>query len=229
VFFCLFIFLFFFFRNKRKDVRLTLTTPKILLAVATTGFSEIILQLVIILSFQVIYGYVFYKVGIIITSFMVGLAAGGWCVTKNLSIIKNKAKAYVWIQVSICLYPLVLPVLFKWFSGSNVPVVLWLGSNIILPFLPILSGFIGGIQFNLANKICIENKNSETCKKESNYTARIAGLNYGMDLIGACCGALIGAAILIPVIGIFQTCFLASLINVTVLAILKGVKSQNRT
>ena len=49
---------------------------------------------------------------------------------------------------------------------------------------------------------------------------RVAGLTYGVDLLGATLGSLLAAAFLVPVLGIFQTCLLVALINVTVLALL---------
>lgn len=56
-----------------------------LLSVLTTGFSEIAFQVVILLSFQIIYGFLFYKLGLILTSFMIGLSIGGWFITKKIT------------------------------------------------------------------------------------------------------------------------------------------------
>ena len=47
-----------------------------MLAIGSTGFSEIVFQVVVIISFQVLYGYVYYKLGLILTSFMIGLVLG---------------------------------------------------------------------------------------------------------------------------------------------------------
>ena len=47
-------------------------------SIIATGFSEIVFQLIIILSFQVLYGYVYYKLGFIMASFMIGLALGSF-------------------------------------------------------------------------------------------------------------------------------------------------------
>ncbi|MFC1549180.1 hypothetical protein ACFL5E_04390 [Candidatus Omnitrophota bacterium] len=183
----------------------------VLLAIMTTGFAEIIFQIAVVLSFQVIYGYVFYKLGVIFTSFMVGLAAGGWLVSKWMKQMRNDMSVFIWTQVSICLYPLLLPLVFRWMSTAQAGPLSWMGANVIFPFLPVIAGLIGGIQFPLANKIYLENVDE---------TGRVAGLSYGLDLTGACLGALLAAALLVPVIGIFQTCYLAALINVTVLALL---------
>ncbi|MEA3488988.1 MAG: methyltransferase domain-containing protein [Candidatus Omnitrophota bacterium] len=203
--FCFLILVFGFFSAKRRGKRTAL------LAVMTTGFAEINFQIAVILSFQVIYGYVFYKLGVIITSFMVGLALGGWIIARYMSRIKDSMAVFSWTQLSICIYPLILPVVFLWLSQTHSDTVSWLGSNLIFPFLPVISGIIGGIQFPLANKIYLEDKDK---------LGHVAGLSYGLDLLGACVGSFLAAAFLVPVLGIFQTCLLAALINVTVLAIL---------
>lgn len=187
------------------------TKNSALIAVMTTGFAEINFQIAVILSFQVIYGYVFYKLGIIITSFMVGLALGGWIIARGMKTIKDDVKVFTWTQVSICVYPLILPVIFLWLSRTESEAVSWLGANIIFPFLPIIAGIIGGVQFPLANRIYRDSEDE---------MGRVAGLSYGLDLFGACMGAFIAAAFLIPVLGIFGTCLLVALINVTVLSLL---------
>ncbi len=203
--FCVLVLLFCAWSGKRRKKR------TVLLAVMTTGFAEINFQIAALLSFQVIYGYVFYKLGVIITSFMVGLALGGWIAAKYMLRLRNDMAAFTWTQLSICLYPLILPPVFRWLSGTPSQAASWWGANVIFPFLPVIAGIIGGIQFPLANKICIEHRNR---------TGRVAGLTYGLDLLGACAGSLLAAAFLVPILGIFQTCLLAALINVTVLAAL---------
>ena len=204
-FFCFFILFFSFLLKKRRRKRAAL------LAVMTTGFAEINFQIAVILSFQVIYGYVFYKLGIIITSFMVGLALGGWIIARNMKSIKNDVRVFIWTQASICIYPLVLPLVFLWLSRTESELISWMGANVVFPFLPVIAGIIGGVQFPLANRIYLESEDE---------MGRVAGLSYGLDLFGACIGAFIAAAFLIPVLGIFGTCLLVALINTTVLVLL---------
>ena len=55
-----------------------------------------------------------------------------------------------------------------------------LGLGSIFAFFPIVAGFIGGLQFPLANKICLGDKEK---------VGRTAGLIYGLDLLGSCLGA----------------------------------------
>jgi spermidine synthase len=178
----------FFFRKKAK-----MRAKSCLVAVATTGFAEITFQVVVILSFQILYGYVYYKLGIILTSFMIGLALGGWWVTKILGRLKDDFGVFIKTQITICIYPLILP-LILW---AHPPVSLF-------PFLPVIAGFIGGFQFPLANKIYLESEEE---------IGRVAGLTYGMDLLGSCLGALLASTFLLPILGIPKTCLALAFLN----------------
>ena len=180
----------------------------ILLAIATTGFAEIVFQIVVILAFQIIYGFLYYKIGLILTSFMIGLSLGGFYATSILDKLKNQFKTFIHAQVCICLYPLVLPLIFFAFAPLKNQTINWLGSNIVFPFLPIIAGFIGGFQFPLANKIYLS---------RSNQVAKVAGLSYCVDLLGACLGAVLASAILLPILGIPYTCLAVALLNAAVL------------
>lgn len=183
------------------------------LAVMTTGFAEINFQIAVILSFQIIYGYVFYKIGIIIASFMLGLALGGLWVSRKLGHIRDEKAFFRKVQLSICVYPLVLPACFIYFSRSSSALSSWVGANLVFPLMPIIAGFIGGVQFPLANKIYLG---------EARQVGRVAGTCYALDLFGACLGSLVAAAFIVPVLGVFQACFLVAIINLVVLFLLRS-------
>lgn len=188
--FFLFIFLFGIFGNKNA----------ILLAIMTTGFSEMAFQTLVLLSFQIIYGYMFYKLGLIITSFMIGLSCGSFWIIKNMPERDNRA--FIFSQIGICLYPL-LPGLF-FFKGGLF--------GFLFPFLPLIAGFIGGIRFTLANKIYL---------KEGEDIGRVAGLNYGMILLGSCLAAFFIPMFFVPIFGIYKTCVMVSIMNLVVFQLLK--------
>lgn len=185
----------------------------IAISIGTTGFSEMLFQIVVILSFQVIYGYVYYKIGLIFSSFMIGLAFGSALAIRILAKGKNLSQIYLATQLSICLYPLILPPIFLFISHAHANIARSFRIEILFSFLPIVAGFIGGLQFPLANKICLGQKG---------HIGKIAGLLYGIDLLGACLGALLTSAILIPVIGIYAACYLTGLMNFFVLLLLLG-------
>ena len=176
-------------------------------------------QVVALLAFQMIYGYLFYKIGIILTAFMVGLAAGGWSIMKAMPALKNERRAFLWIQVCLVVYPALLPVLFTWVNAAHGSVMRWIGANVVFIVMPALAGFVGGLQFPLAGRMLLG---------EDAATGRIGGFTYGIDLLGACAGALLTGAILIPVIGITQTCLAIAFMNTLILCILLLCNYESR-
>ena len=194
-----------FLRRKKVDAR----SKTVLLAVSTTGLTELSFQIIILLAFQIIYGYLYYKLGIILSFFMVGLVLGGWLITRILTNLKDDYGLFIKTQVIISLYPLILPlVFFALRAAAGTKSVSWLGSNIVFPALPVIAGFVGGFQFPLANKIILKN---------ASIIGRTAGLSYGMDLLGSCAGALLVSAFLVPILGIAQTCLAIAVLNCVVL------------
>jgi spermidine synthase len=147
---------------------------------------------------------VFYKLTLILTSYMLGLIFGGFWITKKMERGGGMAKTYLFTQFSIVLYPLFLPVLFLLFSHFRNGFTDYLGSNVVFPLLPVIPGIIGGFQFPLANKLFINVREG---------TGAAAGMTYGLDLVGSCVGALLVSVFLIPIIGILNTCIQVSVLN----------------
>jgi len=184
----------------------------VMLTIMASGFTMMALQIIILLAFQILYGYLFYKLGLILTSFMIGLAIGAWVAVKTLLRFKNERRVFIIAQVVLCAYLLVLPLFFTVLSHSKQIALLWLGSNAAFPLFSISAGLIGGFQFALANKIYLVDE-----KK----LGRTGGLSYGTDLLGSFAGAVLTGALLIPVLGIPKTCFFLVLTNLLVLAALE--------
>lgn len=182
------------------------------LSIATTGMSEISFQIIVIFAFQFLYGYMYYRLGIILTSFMIGLVLGSLCINRMLDRLKNERLLYIKTQLIISIYPLILPFVFGAIAKVNISNPdIGQALQTTFAFLPIIAGFIGGFQFPLATKICL---------KDSTESAKTAGFLYGIDLLGSCVGGLIAGLVFIPIIGIARTCLLLSLINALVLILL---------
>lgn len=200
-----------------RGIRRKVPNWAVLTCIGTSGFAEMAFQIIILLSFQAMYGYVYYKLGLILTSYMLGLIFGSWWVTKSLERIKGDYNLFIKTQGMIFIYPLILPLLFWILSGLKGKFSFWVGSNIVFPFLPIIPGLIGGFQFPLANKLYL--------KSVKAGPGRSAGLTYGIDLFGACLGAVFVTIFLIPVIGIYMTCILVAGLNLVGLVLLLRTKS----
>ena len=206
---CFFLLLFFIFfaRRRKQNFKKEVT----LLALGTTGLSEISFEILIILAFQIIYGYIYYKIGIIVTSFMVGLALGSIHITRKLKSISEPFRLYTKLQAAIFVYPLFLIVFFKIFSSlQHAGWLRWAGAN-IFALLPFIAGFAGGVQYPLANKICFTQTQKE---------ARLAGTTYAVDLFGSFIGALLLSAFFVPIVGVSATCILVAGLNFVSLVLL---------
>jgi spermidine synthase len=183
-------------------------------AVISMGFSLMSFELLLLLAFQAIYGYVYHQLAILITFFMIGIAVGSWLSLKYL----NNDKPFKTIKYNIyflglvhliaAILPLILFALFKVIAGVTNPVFNILFSQIIFPVLTLFCGILGGYQFPLASRIFFGN---ETDKSQN------AGILYGLDLIGALLGALILSAFIIPLFGFYNTSILLAVLNLIVL------------
>jgi spermidine synthase len=191
-----------FGRFGRRDI------SGIVLSIGTTGFSEISFQVVVMLAFQVLYGYVYYKLSIILTSFMIGLVFGSWAVSRWMDRFRDRFRVYLWVQLSISLYPLTLAFVIAALArfGGGRPA--FLSVQTAFSFLPVLAGFIGGFQFPLANDIIL---------KRTPQVGKVVGLLYGVDLFGSCVGAFLTSVFLIPLLGVYNTCLLTAVLGFCVL------------
>lgn len=181
-----------------------------LAALATGGFTNMAYQMVTLLSFQFIYGYLFYKIGIILTIFMVGLAAGGYYAIRRSGPANDSFKLML-IEIAMCVYLAASPLIFRAFSVSQSNAAAWFGSNIVFLLLPLISGFVGGMQFPVAARIYLG---------ESTEVGRAGGISYGIDLFGSSLGALVTGLLLVPILGITKTCLLTAIINGTVILLI---------
>jgi spermidine synthase len=192
----------------------------VLVAISTTGFSEISFQVITVIGFQVLYGYVYYKLGLILTSFMMGLVLGAWVINRRLDRLKSDLPAYVKIQGTVVLYPLLLALVLIGLAAAQGSRLSGVGLGGVFAFFPMVAGFIGGLQFPLANKICL---------RDTGRVGRTAGLIYGLDLLGSCLGALLAGAILVPVLGVLGTCWWLAVLNgcVFVLLLVARLRGQD--
>ncbi len=170
-------------------------------AVGVTGISEIVFQVTVLVSFQVIYGYLFYRLGIMVAAFMAGLAGGSLWLWKRGELAPVQAwHWFLGVHVAILFYPLLLPVLFR----LPVPSEAYM-------FLPAVAGFLGGLEFPLAVRLWREAKIS---------VGTAAGSLYAIDSFGACVGAAVVSPFLIPLVGLVGICWWTALLNLGTLALL---------
>jgi spermidine synthase len=200
--FIIFLFLYFFFRSKN----IWFFRAGIPLCIITTGFTGMIFDLILIFTFQSIYGYVFSWIGLLVASFMAGAACGAMLITIFWARIKNGFKLFVKIELAIICFSIGLPFIFLAVRGYLYSLDVFLFFRMIFLVISFICGLLIGSQFPLANKVYLRNSTSLT---------KTAGLLYASDLLGGWFGGIVGAVVLLPVLGLTGTCITVGLLKLT--------------
>jgi spermidine synthase len=189
------------------------------LSIFTTGFSGMLFSLMLVFAFQSIYGHVFSWIGLLVAAFMAGAACGAMLVAKLLDRIRNRFALFTSIELAIIGFSLGCPLVVL---GANE----CLGSpdrfflfRLLFLVVSFVSGLPLGSQFPLANKLYHRNSTSRT---------RTAGLLYASDLLGGWFGGIVGAVVLLPILGLVGTCVTVGLLKLTSLIVLKAQGDQGR-
>ncbi len=188
--------------------------PRIMAAIGLVGLTQIAFEIILILAFQILYGYVYYKVGLILTLFMGGLSFGSFIMTERLRAIQEPMKALKWLVAAVIIYLAVSIPILAVLKDAYSAFPRALGEVIISLALPAASGIAGGAIFPLANKVYLNGALEGRAHV-------LSGRLYGMDLLGSAAGALLASAIVIPIIGIYQTLAVLIVLNAAILTILR--------
>jgi len=181
------IFLVFLFIQKKYS------NAGIVYAIATTGFTAMVLELVLLFCFQIFYGYIFHEIGILITTFMTGMAAGSLVVIFFQNRIHKVFFAFIYAEAAIAVFCVILLLMFLFIEYSVTFNPLFM--RVMIFFLLFVSGFLAGMEFPLANKVY-----------QAGSVGRAAGVLYSADLLGGWIGGIIGGIILLPILGFSNGC-----------------------
>jgi spermidine synthase len=181
--------------------------------VAAMGLTMMGIEVMLLLAFQSLYGYVYYHLAMLIAAFMVGMMFGsalslrryvrggeGWPT-------RREAASVLKLQTLAVVVPPALFVLIAWLSGVSNTAGVFLASNVLFPLLALLSGMLGGYQFPVASRVYFGVSGNTVAGSGP-------GAVYAIDLAGACIGAAVIGAYLIPVFGFFKTTLIMAVVNV---------------
>lgn len=175
------------------------------LALFTTGFAASALEVVLLLGVQVLYGYVYSQVSVIVTAFMLGLGIGSWTMNRRL---EHCTRAHlVALELGAAAVAAAVPLVLLglgWFGGS----VAMFAGQVVIPLLTLLLAVLVGLEFPLAGKVDFQGVTSSAARL---YTA---------DYLGAALGALLVSTWLIPLWGVTAVCLLCAGINLLSAAVL---------
>jgi len=164
---------------------------------AATGFTMIGLEMLLLLAFQAVYGYVYRQLAVVIAAFMAGMAFGSWLALRRGA---QGMRVLAVTQLLAAAAPLVLLGLIQAISRASGTLNL-VASQIAFPTLALASGMLGGFEFPVASRM-----------------VQHPGRLYALDLAGSCLGAVLFSAWLVPVFGFLKTALLAAMVSLAAAA-----------
>ena len=180
------------------------TDNQVLISVFTIGFTEISLEVIILLGFQILYGYMYAILSIIIAGYMVGLTLGSMNAIKILEKGTGVSSVFRRFQYLMALYPIFIAGLFVFLHQQSLSGQSHQWAILIFPFLSAGAGYIGGMQFPIANRLVLSS---------GRHLTHVAGFLYGFDLLGSAVGAILTSAFLIPIFGVYPVLVFFGFIN----------------
>ncbi len=157
----------------------------LLTVIAIVGFSGMALNVILILAFQTLFGYVYEWIGIALGLFMAGMTAGSRLVNRRLHLLSHTG-TLTWVLSILAGTSLLLVPVFLFFYQLSVPglfliLIFWCGGLIGAAFPPACTLY-GALQ-----------------KKHK------PGSIYSADVLGGAIGTLVCGGLMVPLLGFFHT------------------------
>jgi spermidine synthase len=186
------------------------------------GFASSSLEVVLLLGFQAMCGSLYHQLGIIVTVFMAGLAlgaawanricsepgkGGGGCphpadpARSESAPYHGQARRLSHLALALAGLGLLLPLALASLSRASALHGSTLVVQAAIALLTLVLAALVGAEFPLA------------CRIESGSATRAASRVYTADFLGACLGALLASAWLIPALGVTGFCLLTAALN----------------
>jgi spermidine synthase len=189
-------------------------------SVLVQGATMMVVQVVLILGFQILEGFAYLQLALIIAFFMAGLAVGTlWIAAMGRTWADGRRtlKGFVVLQAGVAAFPLLLVVFFS-------PALQSLRDGLSPPAMAaafsaagFAAGLLGGAHFSLA---------ALASTAAGARLERTGGYLYAMDLVGAAGGALAAGLFLLPLYGVARSLILMSVTSAVFLLTL--FRSPNR-
>jgi len=151
----------------------------------TGGFAASSLELLLLIAFQILYGYVYQMLGLIITTFMGGLAVGA--LSGRRFHTRRAITTYAGLQLGVMGIAALLPLLLLGLRSFPLPDG---AIHFVFFATTLLIAALIGAEFATAVRLL------------KGTVAAVAGSLYGVDLLGSALGGLLMSAFLLPLLGV---------------------------
>jgi spermidine synthase len=147
----------------------------------TTGFVNMGSEILIIFAFQIIFGYIYFQIGTIVTIFLTGLLPGAWVSDR----LQFQGRQWLLAADGALILLSGLFILGITIGGYRLPVVFFLAFGFLV-------SLVCGFQFPVALKM-------------QGGSGSAVSQAFSADLMGAACGTMVTSLLLIPYLGIVWT------------------------
>lgn len=188
----------------------------IVVAIVIIGLAGITLEIGLLFAFQVLYGYVYYKIGIIIAAFMLGMAIGSYTQGGRIERSGTSLRQLTIVVAATVVTAAALPGLFELLAKIASPFAVMMAAELGFPVLTAVIGLLVGTAFPIATGLYISSGAT---------VGEAGGTMYAADLVGAFLGALLGSVLLVPVLGIAGACYAVAILAGAAFALLAAASA----
>jgi spermidine synthase len=166
-------------------------------ALMVLGMIAMAVQLALLFSYQATMGFVFGRIALFNGIFMTGLALGAGGIGQRLTRIQRPALALAGLMIVVTAGLVALPTLLTSLQAISGMDSLWLEGIYLL--LAVSVGLLAGVGFPLGVHLA---------HLDAGEVLRTSGLIEAADHLGGALGGLLTGALLVPILGIADTCYL---------------------
>lgn len=181
------------------------------IGVYSMGFTTMFCQILIVLSFQIVSGYVYTRIAVIVAAFMVGMGAAA-IITGLRHRGAQRPATLVILQGGFVFVPLLILLALNQLKspGAGFPHA----ADAVFMGLALLTGALGGTVFATASSIMTD---------LSPGRVDAGAIAYSVDLIGACLAGFTTGLFIVPALGIGQSAYAVAAANLALVVILIGL------
>ncbi|MDD2752134.1 MAG: spermine synthase, partial [Candidatus Omnitrophica bacterium] len=172
-------------------------------AIFSTGFFGMLVNLILLFLFQNRFGYLYYKIGVLLSLFMAGAAVGSIMLSGKMHSKKKPFNRLIAIET--------ISIIFLMFLAGNLGFLSLNAGTFIFMALFLVAGSFLGAEFSLANQIYLQ-KNA--------LPGKTAATLYFIDLLGGWLAGILGGVVLLPVLGLSGCCTIIAFFKLSSLILL---------
>ena len=175
-------------RNRRENT--------LAIVAGVMGFQGMAAVIMAVLAYEMLFGYVYHRVGLLTAGFMLGLFLGTFVARRTSNVRPGKK-----LLATLC-GSLVYWLLFYWGLSKSKNIFSQGFVGELFPVLTLVPGVMVGAAFSATNQLL---------SREGDRLPKV----YAADLVGGCVGGMVTSLILIPNHGLKSTCvILGALITI---------------